>query len=696
MNKSYGSWVASVLFIFITVSSAGGQLNRSVLDILKGREWKYRDATGEVPLGKVMTLIYPKNMVAADESDLPSLVQLSDALKTPSRKNYRIVLMGYTDSSGLPVVNRRISLKRAQALKELLVQNPAMALEENRIRAEGYGEANPLASNKTIEGQNQNRRVEIHIYGNVREALRTVDNPPPVLVDAAVQKEKPAATGVPSGGPPVSPSTAGAEKQEAPETVRMSLFDAIHHGLENNREIQVVSFTPQQAQEDLADAESVFDPAFFTDGSFRRDPNLQSSVTQVVMEDDGLVETGIRKPLSTGGSVSGALAMRYGELVGAAVDRTWKYTFSPTLEVRQPLLKNIGAREQKAAIKIANYQMGISSEEFRQKVIDITTRITKSYWQLFLLGEFVVIDRQNFEMAEEVYRRETARVREGLSQPIDAERARSQAERRRATLINSKVQLRLGTDQLKQLINWSNVTIDSDVNISPIDEPSTEPIDVNKQEVIEKALRNRPDILQAEQQLDIRKVKEDLSRHQRLPTLDVFGRYGLTGYGREFRDSVYDTALDENDAWAVGLNFEYPIGNQSAEARARKMKYARRQSEEQLARTRDDIKREIKQVLTTIDYSIDEIRATRVAKESARNVVEGEFVRFEIGQTTNEELLRAQDLLAASSQIFIRSVVDYNVALAELKRVQGEFPHGLSIEGPEGGSGVFWDAQDKK
>jgi len=482
-------------------------------------------------------------------------------------------------------------------------------------------------------------------------------------------------------------TTPEATASPGPPTIQLSLFDAIRHGLEQNQEIRVVAFTPQQAQEGLADAQSVFDPEFFTEGTFRRDPNLQSSVTRVVMEDDQLVQSGIRKPLGTGGSVSGALAVNYGDLRNAELERTYRYTFAPTFEIRQPLLKNVGGREEKAGIKIANYQVGISKEAFRRKVIDIATRISRSYWQLYLLRDYVVIDRQNFEMAEEVFRRETVRVTQGISQQLDVERARSRAESRRGNLIKSKERLRVGMDQLRLLINWSNVTIDSDVTITPTDEPYTEPVEVNEKQIAEKAFQHRPDLLQARQRVGIRKVEEDLTEHLKLPTLDVFGRYAVSGYGREFSTAVDNTAINDEDAWAAGLNFEYPIGNRSNAAKARRKKLERRQSEEQVARLRNQIKQEIKEVLTAIEHAKGNIKSTQIARESARTVVEGEFTRFDIGQTTNVELLRAQDLLAATSRSFIRAIVDYNIALAELKRVQGELPQGFSIGEPEGQTG---------
>jgi len=667
----YGSQIAAVLFLLITVSVVRSETYQPVLDTLKGLEWKYRDTKGKIHLGKVATLIYPAYTVKANDRYRSLLEQLCAALKMPTRKQYEVILKGFTDTSGSPADNQRISLKRAQALKELLIEDPSMALDAGRIAVEGLGEAEPVASNQTAEGRERNRRVEIHIYGNVREALRSIDTTPLTADNASKGVSRPSSTSKTATSP-------------GPQSVRLSLFDAIRHGLEKNQEIRVVAFTPQQAQEGLADAQSVFDPEFFTEGTFRRDPNLQSSVTRVVMEDDSLVQTGIRKPLGTGGSVSGALAMNYGDLINAEVDRTYRYTFAPTFEIRQPLLKNIGGREEKAAIKIANYQVGISKEAFRRKVIDIATRISRSYWQLYLLRDYVVIDRQNHEMAEEVFRRENVRVMQGLSQQLDVERARSRAESRRGNLIKSKERLRVGMDQLKLLINWSSVTIDSDVTIAPSDEPHSAPVEVSEKEVVEKAFQYRPDLVQAKQRVSIRKVEEDLTEHLKLPTLDMFGRYAVSGYGREFSTAVDNTAFNDEDAWAAGLNFEYPIGNRSNAAKARRKKLERRQSEEQVARLRNQIKQEIKEVLTAIDHAKENIKSTQIARESARTVVEGEFTRFDIGQTTNVELLRAQDLLAATSRSFIRAIVDYNIALAELKRVQGELPQGFTIEELEG------------
>lgn len=74
--------------------------------------------------------------------------------------NTRITVKGHTDSTGPDDYNQRLSEKRARAVKDLLV---AEGVASDRIKAVGYGESLPVASNQTPEGRQLNRRVEIEI-----------------------------------------------------------------------------------------------------------------------------------------------------------------------------------------------------------------------------------------------------------------------------------------------------------------------------------------------------------------------------------------------------------------------------------------------------------------------------------------------------------------------------------------------------
>ena len=73
-----------------------------------------------------------------------------------------IIAVGHTDSVGADAYNQKLSVQRAEAVKAYLVTK---GIEKNRVYTEGKGEKQPVADNKTKEGQAKNRRVEIEVVG---------------------------------------------------------------------------------------------------------------------------------------------------------------------------------------------------------------------------------------------------------------------------------------------------------------------------------------------------------------------------------------------------------------------------------------------------------------------------------------------------------------------------------------------------
>ena len=72
--------------------------------------------------------------------------------------NMTVQLEGHTDSIGDPESNKQLSVDRANAVKDMLVQG---GIDAGRITTEGIGEERPIASNDTEEGRSKNRRTEL-------------------------------------------------------------------------------------------------------------------------------------------------------------------------------------------------------------------------------------------------------------------------------------------------------------------------------------------------------------------------------------------------------------------------------------------------------------------------------------------------------------------------------------------------------
>jgi outer membrane protein OmpA-like peptidoglycan-associated protein len=74
-----------------------------------------------------------------------------------------VTVFGHTDDTGSSAYNQDLSERRAQAVAGVLVRN---GVASSRVRATGLGETQPVATNTTAEGRQQNRRVEVIIRPN--------------------------------------------------------------------------------------------------------------------------------------------------------------------------------------------------------------------------------------------------------------------------------------------------------------------------------------------------------------------------------------------------------------------------------------------------------------------------------------------------------------------------------------------------
>jgi outer membrane protein OmpA-like peptidoglycan-associated protein len=74
-----------------------------------------------------------------------------------------VLLEGHTDATGSSEHNLDLSRQRAQAVANFLSTRQVLV---TRFAIMGYGEDQPIASNETDDGRQQNRRVEVAIYAN--------------------------------------------------------------------------------------------------------------------------------------------------------------------------------------------------------------------------------------------------------------------------------------------------------------------------------------------------------------------------------------------------------------------------------------------------------------------------------------------------------------------------------------------------
>jgi outer membrane protein OmpA-like peptidoglycan-associated protein len=117
--------------------------------------------THRTPTGMVMVLTDATFKFDFDKADLKPksreiLSRIAGILL--ASKGYGLSVFGYTDDVGSAEYNKKLSVRRADAVRDYLVE---AGIDPSIINASGYGKTNPLVKGATEAARAQNRRVEI-------------------------------------------------------------------------------------------------------------------------------------------------------------------------------------------------------------------------------------------------------------------------------------------------------------------------------------------------------------------------------------------------------------------------------------------------------------------------------------------------------------------------------------------------------
>lgn len=121
--------------------------------------------TTDTPRGLVVNMadvLFETGKYALSTDAKLKLAKLSGIIQAHPGLN--LAIEGYTDTTGTPEFNMKLSAQRADTVRQFLI---AQGLSPDNITSEGLGQADPIADNTTAAGRKQNRRVEIILSGEV-------------------------------------------------------------------------------------------------------------------------------------------------------------------------------------------------------------------------------------------------------------------------------------------------------------------------------------------------------------------------------------------------------------------------------------------------------------------------------------------------------------------------------------------------
>ncbi len=490
-------------------------------------------------------------------------------------------------------------------------------------------------------------------------------------------------------------ATSAAERRQMQLTIRQATALA----LQNNLDIQIAGLTPRIREAQVTEEKGIFDVelkgAFTTtDRQLLEDsPAFAAADDRVSIEndtatvDDDLfagaedaslqeLSFGVQQLTPYGGTyeieVSGLREDTNRRLIPNLADPSQQielYTTELRLGFTQPILKDFGADVTRNRIHIAQNNLTNSSEGFRQQVIDSTSQVQQTYWELLFRRQDLQVRRQQLDLAQQLLARVRRQVEVGTLAPIEVLQAETEIARINEQIIIAANAVRDAEDRLKRTMHLSLVGEFADVEILPTDPPIYDPPLIDQAAEIADALAQRPDLKQAKLDLDNQNISLVFNQNQLLPTLDVAASLRFNGISDSLGSSFgeFDTKRRE---WEIGLVFSYPLGNRLAKSRVRQSRLAIRQQLLQIKELEENAMEEVRRAVRSVLASSELVQASRAASRLAQKQLDAEEKKLKVGLATVFTVLEFQEDLAVERSNEIRSLTQFLQARVNLEAVK--------------------------
>lgn len=491
------------------------------------------------------------------------------------------------------------------------------------------------------------------------------------------------------GGPVANAASPAIEfgenlRGEATATAPVSLREAILSAVRNNLSVQIGAVTPAMRESDITRAEARFDAVFFSNLSWSNtdQPTPRAIINNIPVgvgisqRDDLTLNTGIRKNLFSGGrmTLQTTLTRSDDSSPGRRIVPNPAYASSLELILEQPLLRGFGSEENLSEIRLNRNAHRREIENYRQTLLKVVNDTEISYWSLVSSRQSLLV-RQRLLVRGEDTQNKLNKRKDYDVKPAQVSDAIARVQNRQVDLRRTRDDVLRASDQLKQLMNAPDLSVDNERLIEPVDVAIADGLTFNYADIVMTALQNRPEIRQALLAIDDASIRQMLADNLRLPALDISATVRWNGLDSRFEESYNRLGEQKFIDYILQLRFEHPIGNREAQANFRSARLARVQSVLNYLKSVQDVQLDVKLALRAVELNFDLLGPTRDARlAAAENLRTIEAEEENTASTTPEFLnlkFQRQEGLASAELEEIRAMVNYQIAVSTLYASMG-------------------------
>jgi outer membrane protein len=476
-------------------------------------------------------------------------------------------------------------------------------------------------------------------------------------------------------------------------TVSLTLEDAVQRAVEHNPDLAVVRLATEVEAAHVGESRSAYTPLFST--TLGRSSNI-TPPTNFLLGDSGVYtrdwfsSTGIRQRVPWG---NGTWSVSWD--AARTTSNSLLNSFDPSVQsgvqiaFSQPLIKDRKLDAVRVQYVIAKRNEASSDLRFRESVVQTVASVKQAYWTLKALRANVTVQQRSLELAEQLAKENSVRVRVGQAPAIDLVQVETEVAERRENLIRARAAAGDGEDRLRRLIMDPNDPSFWQASLDLVDEPVGRIPAPDVDAVVASAINDRYDVARARNEVSNAATNVEFYANQKLPDVRLETSYrgnGLAGsqllrtgtfpgivtgtVNSGFGDALGQAFGRDYPTWSLGVTVSYPIGRSFEQVSAVRSEVERRQAAQRVASLQLDVAAAVRQAARQVGSTAEREDAARAGATLAEQRLDAEQRRYAVGLSTSFLVTQAQrDLLQAQVNL-LQAMLDYQSSIVNFEALR--------------------------
>jgi outer membrane protein TolC len=473
--------------------------------------------------------------------------------------------------------------------------------------------------------------------------------------------------------------------------------------------IRVFSLDPAIVGAGIESSLSKFDAVWTTSATWSTTDQPTQGLNSFTNGESAVVQTGVFKPLPTGGVAGITFQTTYQDLIRAPQLGNGVTTLNPSYTPRlqfqfeQPLLQGYGIEINQLrpthpgsilspgtvgtptggifgigseGILITRLNFDQQRLEFEKNVNFMLLNVETAYWNLYDSYWTLYANEAALRQAFEAWRITRLKFEAGSAATQDLAQSRQQYELFRGQRLTALGQVLESERQLRALLGLPG---EDGTRLVPIDSPTLTAYEPDWNTAVNEALTLRPELIQARNDLKRAQFELILAKNSLLPDLRFTSSYALGGLGttldgtqgNAFRSLASDHFID----YSFGFRMNYLLGYRDAHAQTRIARLSLERSYRALQDYEQKAQRDLEVEYRHLFEFHKQIEIQRSQRLAAADQLNARSQRYVAGKETLDILLESQRVFAVALQNEFAAIRDYNNALAGFEFAKGTLLH---------------------